>query len=140
MLAADPANALTRNDLGYTHKRIADFLANLEDHSPALLHRALTECRKSIAVLEEIKEDAADAGQRFKRTQAYEYLGYADVALAESPKVSASEAREHMSEARDMFRQALNVLEDLRRRGTLDANNDEWAKASPARSLNARPL
>ncbi len=33
-----------------------------------------------------------------------------------------------MREARDMFRQALNVLEDLRRRGTLDANNDEWAK------------
>lgn len=33
-----------------------------------------------------------------------------------------------MSAARDMFRQALNVLEDLRRRGTLDPNNEVYAK------------
>ena len=37
-LAADPANAVIRKDLGYTHKRIADFLANNEDRAPALSH------------------------------------------------------------------------------------------------------
>ena len=36
LLEADPANALTQEDLAYTHKRIADFLANMNDHAPAL--------------------------------------------------------------------------------------------------------
>jgi hypothetical protein len=27
-----------------------------------------------------------------------------------------------------MFRQSLNVLDDLRRRDTLDANDEQWAK------------
>ena len=31
LLAADPANALTRKDLAYTHKKIADLLVNLEE-------------------------------------------------------------------------------------------------------------
>ena len=38
LLAADPANAKTRKDLAYAHKRIADFLVELEDYSQALLH------------------------------------------------------------------------------------------------------
>jgi eukaryotic-like serine/threonine-protein kinase len=38
LLAADPANALTRKDVAYAHKRIADFLADLEGNSEALLH------------------------------------------------------------------------------------------------------
>jgi tetratricopeptide (TPR) repeat protein len=171
LLAADPANASTRVDLGYAHKRIADFLANLEDNSEALLHfskaleifeklvadapadltsrlrvatcragvagmrarvgeinPALEECRKTIALLREITEDATNAHQRFKRAEAYEYLGYAYLALSASPQASASGTRERMSAARDMFRQSLNVLEDLRSRGTMDANSDAWAR------------
>ena len=168
LLAADPANALTRKSLAYTHKRIADFLVELEDHSQALLHfskalegyqkvvtdapsdlisrflvatchggvarmqarlgevdTALEECGKAIALLQEITgENSGFLG----RAQACEYLGYAYVALAESPKTSASETGHRMSAARDMFQQALNILDDLRRlRGTL-GSNEKWAK------------
>lgn len=171
LLAADPANALTRKDLLYTHKRIADFLANLEDNSQALLHfskaleiaeklladapadltsrfriatcragvasmqarlgevdPALEQCRKAVAMLQEITEDATNAVQRARRAEAYEYLGYAYNALAASPKASPSETRQRISAARDMFRQSLNVLDDLRRRHILDANDEQWAK------------
>lgn len=89
---------------------------------------ALTECRKAIALLQEITEDASDGRERSRRAQAYEYLGYAYVALAASQKASAREARQRMSGTRDMFQQAANVLEDLRSRGTLDQHNEGYAK------------
>ncbi len=38
MLAADPANALTRKDLAYTHKKIADLLVELTNDGQALAH------------------------------------------------------------------------------------------------------
>jgi tetratricopeptide (TPR) repeat protein len=171
LLAADPANALTRKDLAYQHKRIADSLANLDDNSQGLVHfrkalelyqqvvtdsptdlisrfmvatcragvgqmqarlgeadPALQECRKAIALLGEITEDATNARQRYNRAQAYEFLGFAYTALATSPKASAIETRQHMSTARDMYRQSLNVLDDLRSRGILDASSEDWAK------------
>ena len=167
LLAADPANALTRKDLAYAHKKIADFLVDLEDNSQALLHfskarelyhkvvtdapadlisgflvatchggvarmqarlgevdPALEECRKAIAFLQEITGGTG----HFGRAQAYEYLGYAYVALAASPKASASETRQRMSTARDMFRQSLNILEDLHSQGTLEPTNEDWAR------------
>jgi serine/threonine protein kinase len=168
LLAADPANALTRKDLAYAHKKIADFLVDLEDNSQALLHfskalesyekvvvdapadlisrflvatchggvarmqarlgevnPAFEECGKAIALLKEITGD--EKGHE-GRAQACEYLGYAYVALATSAKASASESRQHMSAARDMFRQTLNILDDLRRsQGDLGVNED-WAK------------
>jgi tetratricopeptide (TPR) repeat protein len=171
MLVADPANALTRKDLGFTHKRIADFVANQEDWSQALLYfskaletyqkvvtdapadlvshflvatcragvatmrarlgetdLALQECRQAIALLEQIREDPTHARQRYNRVQAYEYLGYAYTAMAESPKASVDESRQRTSAARDSFRQALNVLDDLRSRGIAGAPEEEWAK------------
>jgi non-specific serine/threonine protein kinase/serine/threonine-protein kinase len=89
---------------------------------------ALEECRKTIGLLREITEDATNAHQRFKRAEAYEYLGYAYLALATSSKASASEARQRASDARDMYRESLNVLEDLRSRGAMDINDEVWAK------------
>ena len=167
LLATDPGNALTHRDLGYTHKRIADCLVELEDNSQALLHfskalesyeklaadapadlvvgflvatchggvarmqarlgevnPALEECRKAIALLQEI---TGDKPGHLGRAQGYEYLGYAYAALAASPKASASESRQRMSTARDMFRQTLNILDELRSRGTL-GTNEQWAK------------
>jgi tetratricopeptide (TPR) repeat protein len=169
LLAADPANAVTRKDLAYAHKKIADLLADLEDNSQALLHfgkalesyekvatdapadlvsrflvatcraglarmqarlgevdAALEECRKTIALLQEITGDVTNL--RLGRAQASEFLGYAYVALAASPKASADETRQRMSTARDMFRQSLNILEDLHSQGTLEASNEDWAK------------
>jgi serine/threonine protein kinase/tetratricopeptide (TPR) repeat protein len=89
---------------------------------------ALQECRKAIALLGEISEDPTNAHHRFLRAEAYEYLGYAYQAVATSPKASAGETRQHMSAARDMFQQNLNVLEDLRTRGKLDPASAGWAK------------
>lgn len=90
---------------------------------------ALQECRKAIALLAEITEDATNARQRYNRTQAYQYLGNVYHALAASPKASANETTQRMSAARDMFQQGLNVLNDLRSRGILDAASEEWAKS-----------
>ena len=168
LLASDPANALTRKDVAYTHKRIADFLVDLEDNSQALLHfskalegyqkvvaespgsftsrflvatcyagvaqmrarlgevePALEECRKAIALLQEITGDTG--GRRLGRAQAHEYLGNTYLALAASPKATGGEPKQHMSAARDMFRQALNILEDVRSEGALGGNED-WAR------------
>jgi tetratricopeptide (TPR) repeat protein len=167
LLAADPANALTRRDLAFTHKRIADFLADLEDNSQSLLHyrRALEgyqklvteapggfvarfllatcyagvarmearlgevepafeECRKAIALLQEI---TGEPPGHLGRAQAHRYLGYAYVALAASPKASIGESRQRTSAARDMFRQAQNIMDEARGESTLGVD-EEWAK------------
>lgn len=169
LLAADPSNALTRRDLGYAHKRIADFLVDLEDNSQTLLHfskalesyekvvmgapedlysrflvatchggmarmqarlgqvdLALEECRKAIARLQEI---TGDKPGHLSRAEGYQYLGYAYAALAASPKVSARESRQHLSAARDLFRQALNIYDDARRIAGGLGVNEVYAKA-----------
>ena len=166
LLVADPGNALTRKDLAYTHKRIADFLVEVEDNAEALPHfskaledyekvvsdapadlisqflvatchggvarmqarlgevdSSLEECRKAIVRLQEITGDTKHLG----RAQAYEYLGYAYVALAASPKASAGEKRQRMGAARDMFQQTQNILDDLRGQGSL-GSNEQWAR------------
>jgi hypothetical protein len=89
---------------------------------------ALQECRQATALLEQIREDPTHARQRYNRVQAYEYLGYAYVAMAESPKASVDESRQRTNAARDSFRQALNVLDDLRSRGMTAAAEEEWAR------------
>jgi len=86
---------------------------------------ALEECRKARAHLQEI---TGDKTAHIGRAQAYTYVGYAYLALAAAPNVSPDEKKEHMSAARDMLLQSLNVLDALRsRQGTLGAN-EQWAK------------
>ncbi len=166
LLAADPANALTRRDLAFAHKRVADFLADLEDNSQSLLHYkkalegyqklvteapggfvarfllatcyagvarmearlgevepALEECRKANALLQEI----TGAPNHLGRAQAHRYLGYAYVALAASPKASIGESRQRTSTARDMFRQAQDIMDGARGESGLGVD-EEWAK------------
>lgn len=108
-----------RGRIRSSDRGVARMRAKLGDVDPAL-----EECRKAVALLEKITGGKTG---HLGRGQAYEYLGYAYVALATSPKASASEARQSMSDARDMFRQTLNILDDLRGRGTLGAN-EQWAK------------
>ena len=74
-----------------------------------------------------LQETVGDKPGHTGRAQAYEYLGYAYVALAASPKASASETRQRTGAARDMFQQSLNILDDLRRQGPL-GGNEQWAK------------
>jgi tetratricopeptide (TPR) repeat protein len=167
LLVADPGNALTRKDLAYAHKKIADFLVELDNAPEALVHfskalesyekvvmdapadlisqflvvtchagvarmqarlgdvdPALEECRRAIDILQKITGDKKGF---LGRAQGCEYLGYAYAALATSPNASASETRQRLIVARDMFRQALNVLNELRSLGPLGAN-EAWAK------------
>jgi tetratricopeptide (TPR) repeat protein len=51
LLAADPVNALTRKDLAYSDKAMADFLADFGENSQALLHfsNALESYEKVVA-------------------------------------------------------------------------------------------
>jgi tetratricopeptide (TPR) repeat protein len=123
LVADAPADLTSRLRVATCRAGVAGMRARLGEVDPAL-----EECRKTIALLREITDDATNAHQRFKRAEAYEYLGYAYLALAALPKASASETRERMNGARDMFQQSLNVLEDLRSRGTLDASSEAWAK------------
>jgi tetratricopeptide (TPR) repeat protein len=118
-----PADLTSRLRVATCRAGVAGMQARLGE-----VETTLQECRKTIALLREITEDATNAHQRFKRAEAYEYLGYAYLALAASPKASASETRQRMSAARDMFQQSLNVLEDLRSRGTMEANSEDWAR------------
>ena len=78
---------------------------------------ALEECRKTIVLLQGITEDATNMRQRLNRAETHQYLADAYLALAASPTVSASESRQHMSAARDMFQQTLDILNDSRSRG-----------------------
>src|SRR6202011_3691992 len=92
LLVADPGNALTRRDLAYTHKRIADFLVELEDNSQALLHFS-----KAMESYEKMVKDApADLISQFliatchagmARMQAR--LGEIDPALEECTRATA---------------------------------------------------
>lgn len=119
LVADAPADLTSRFRAAICGAGVASMQARLGE-----VESALRECRKSIAVLQEITEDPTNMVQQSRRAEAHEYLGYAYKALAASPKSSASETRQHMSAARDMFRQGLNVLEDLRNRGILIANDE----------------
>ncbi len=86
---------------------------------------ALEEARKAVALLQDMSGGKAG---HLGRAQACNYLGYAYLALAASPNTSPAETAQRTRAARDMFQQALNILDDARRRsGSLGAN-EEWAK------------
>ena len=61
------------------------------------------------------------------RAQANEYLGQAYQDAAASSKTPAEEARRNAAAAREMFQQALSILDGLRQQGALGAN-EGWAK------------
>lgn len=171
LVNADPANAATRGDLGYTYKRIADYSANEKKNTDALAYfgkavavyeklaadspadvdsrfdaaacragvaamearlgridAAVQECNKTRTLVEGITDETAGTRYRSKRAEVYENLGYAYQFLAESTQANRNESKQHTTSARDMFRQALKILEDARSRGLLDANGALWAK------------
>ena len=123
-LASDaPADLMSRFQGATCHAGIAGMQARLGE-----VEAALQECRKAIALLQGIPEDATNATHRYNRAEAHEYLGYAYFALAASPKTPAGEKREHLIFARDMFRQTLDILDDLRRSHGDLAEDEQWAK------------
>jgi serine/threonine protein kinase len=123
VVAGSPADLVSRFLVVTCHGGVARMQARLGEAGPAL-----GECRKAIAILQEI---TGDEPGHLGRAQACEYLGYAYAAVAASPKATDNERREHTSAARDMFRQALNVIDDSRRQGPLGAN-EQWAQTIAA--------
>ncbi len=83
VVADAPADIISQFLVAACHGGVARMQARLGD-----LHPALEECGKAHHLLQEI---TADKTPNMGRAQACEYLGYAYVALAASPKVSASE-------------------------------------------------
>jgi tetratricopeptide (TPR) repeat protein len=89
---------------------------------------ALEEFDKTTALLGQIREDATNWWHRILRAGTYEKLGYTHIALAEAKEARQAEVSQHRSAARDMFRQGLAILEDLRNRGCLPAANRTWVE------------
>jgi eukaryotic-like serine/threonine-protein kinase len=120
VVADAPSDLISRFLIATCRGGMARMQARLGESDPAL-----EECRKAVALLQEISEGKTG---HLGRAQAHEYVGYAYSALATAPKSSPSETRERMSSARDMFRQALIILDDLRARDALSPANQDWAK------------
>ncbi|MEO5721133.1 MAG: hypothetical protein ABIR71_06660, partial [Chthoniobacterales bacterium] len=115
------ADSSSRCVVATCHSGVAHMLARLGEAGPAL-----EECEKATALLQEITGEKTG---HLERGQAYEALGYAYGALAAMPGATAGEINQRWTSAREMFQECLNVLEDLRRRGALDAASAVWAKS-----------
>jgi non-specific serine/threonine protein kinase/serine/threonine-protein kinase len=89
---------------------------------------ALEESGRTIALLDQIHEDTTNWWHRNLRASTYEELGHTYITLAEDKEAQEAQVSQHRSAARDMFRQALAILEDLRSRGRLPAANQTWVE------------
>ena len=109
--AADPADASIRKDLAFTHKRVADFLANQKANSQALLHfsKALESFEKLVA------SAPGDLNSRFRVATCRigvagmrARLGEVDLALQECHKALAElgEIKEDPANAHHRFLRA----------------------------------
>jgi eukaryotic-like serine/threonine-protein kinase len=92
----------------------------------------LGECRRLTAQLHEIPDDPTNVHFRLLRAEAYEYLGYAYRDIAAASKASASQSKQYMTVARDMFRESVNISDDVRSRGGLDPDDAVEAKSVAA--------
>lgn len=120
LVADAPTDIISQFLVATCEGGLARMRARLGDVQPAL-----EECQKAQAVLQQI---TADKTAHIGRAQACDYLGKAYVDLAACPKLTPMESREHTTSAREMFRKALDVLDDIRKRqGTL-GGNEVWAK------------
>lgn len=86
---------------------------------------ASEECDNVIAFL---RETSGDQPGHLGKAQAHEYLGYAYVALAASPRASADASRKYMTAAREMFRQSQSIIDEARRREGDLGQNENWAR------------
>ena len=90
---------------------------------------ALGECNRLAAELGEILDDPTNLHSRSYRAEAFQCLGYAFRDIAAASQGSAVETRQYISAARDMFRQSMEVFDDIRSRGSLDPNDGLTAKS-----------
>jgi tetratricopeptide (TPR) repeat protein len=93
---------------------------------------ALEECSRLTERLREIPDDPASTENRLFRAETYEYLGYAYRDIAAASKGSINRNKQYFTAARDMFRQSMNIVEDVRSRGGLDMSDKKQAKSVAA--------
>jgi serine/threonine protein kinase/tetratricopeptide (TPR) repeat protein len=89
------------------------------------IESALEECDNVIVFL---RETSGDQPGHLGKAQPYEYLGYAYVALAASPRASADASTKYMTAAREMFRQSESIIDEARRRDGDLGQNENWAR------------
>jgi eukaryotic-like serine/threonine-protein kinase len=80
---------------------------------------AVEECRTTVSLLRETREDPANSNHRSLKAQAYRYLGEAYAALAAATEGSTTQVTQLWTAARDMFQQSLGICEDMHNRGIL---------------------
>jgi tetratricopeptide (TPR) repeat protein len=99
-----------------TQACVAKTYAKLGDAS-----QARSECRKAIDLLQTTRDDPSDVSQRRLRVVIYGVLGDAYAMLAADKKSPSDLVPENWRAAGQMYRRSLNLMEDLRKRGILDA-------------------
>jgi tetratricopeptide (TPR) repeat protein len=99
-----------------TQASVAKTYAKLGDAS-----QARNECRKAIDLLQTTRDDPSDVSQRRLRVVIYGVLGDAYAVLAADKKSPSGLVPENWRAAGQMYRRSLNLMEDLRNRGVLDA-------------------
>ncbi|MGH8100787.1 MAG: protein kinase domain-containing protein [Chthoniobacterales bacterium] len=80
---------------------------------------AVEECRTTVSLLRETREDPANSNHRSLKAQAYRYLGEAYAALAAATEGSTAQVTQLWTAARDMFQQSFGICEDMHNRGIL---------------------
>jgi tetratricopeptide (TPR) repeat protein len=115
--AADPRNLAVplsviraRGKLGAAHAR----LGNIE--------LARKECRKAADLLQATVDDPINVEQRRVRALAYGDVAEAYAVLAADKRAPQHLTAEHWRAARDMYQRSLDIMQDLRDRGILGAD------------------
>jgi non-specific serine/threonine protein kinase/serine/threonine-protein kinase len=106
------------------HAGVAGMRARMGD-----LDFALGEASRLTTQLREIPDDPENVHFRSFRAEACEYLGYAYRDIAAASTAPASQTREYISLARDMFRESMTIFDDLRSRGGLEPTDEVEAKS-----------
>jgi tetratricopeptide (TPR) repeat protein len=133
LMKADPKNSLAKSNFAFSNIGIARSLASLGN--PTLAIRTV---RESIATFEEMAPKTS--GNRYLRTglaSAYAVLGDAYSALARASDAAATR-RNYWNESASACRTSLELWEDKKKRGELEAEERESADDAAQCEKNAR--
>src|SRR5262249_23382841 len=114
LAAKDKSDTITSSNIALTHRTMGDALSHLKD-----VAGAEAAYRKALAIYDPLAmEDPTDETVRRDQSLAYEGLGNVSSALAALSKLQ-SEQTKRWSEARNRYRQSLDIWRDLDKRKVL---------------------
>lgn len=114
--AADPKDLATQLAIILVRARIGKAYAKLGN-----IDEARVECDKAATLLRAIPDDVTDADHLRSRVLIYSDLGDAYAVLAADKQLPSNMRSRHLRSARDMYRCSHDLMQDLRDRGILDA-------------------